>query len=318
MPNPLLTIAIPTYKRAKFLNICLDSITKQIDANDERIELLVSNNCSPDNTTEIVQKYITQGFKINYIINNENIGPDANIAQCFKEANGQFVVAFGDDDILENNAVDLIFKIIVENPDCGLIHLNCWNNNLKKIAFKNNQYLSVKNKYEYISYVHFWLTFITANIVNKKYIDWDDLLKDKNTYLNQVHIYLEALINAPINAIVCKKMLSGGGLENTGGYDLFKVFGTNFNKIMDDVSIKTNFKNFKHIINNQLLKYFFPNFIIFFNNNNFNFEKSNPNKILFPLFKKYFNYWFICVPLLIFPNFIGGRYYKYLNKIILN
>ena len=317
MPNPLLTIAIPTYKRAKFLNICLDSITKQIDANDERIELLVSNNCSPDNTTEIVQKYITQGFKINYIINNENIGPDANIAQCFKEANGQFVVAFGDDDILENNAVDLIFKIIVENPDCGLIHLNCWNNNFKKIAFKNNQYLSVKNKYEYISYVHFWLTFITANIVNKKYIDWDDLLKDKNTYLNQVHIYLEALINAPINAIVCKKMLSGGGLENTGGYDLFKVFGTNFNKVMDDVSIKTNFKNFKHIINNQLLKYFFPNFIIF-NNNNLNFEKSNPNKILYPLFKKYFYYWFVCVPLLIFPNFIGGRYYKYLNKIILN
>lgn len=319
MPNPLLTIAIPTYKRAKFLDICLDSITKQIDANDERIELMVSNNCSPDNTTEIVKKYINQGFKINYIINKENIGPDANFAQCFKLAKGNFIWIFGDDDILDKNGLQLILNIIVKNPMAGLIHLNCWYNNLSIPAFKNNEFICVENKYEFIRYVHFWLTFITANIVNKNYIDWEDLLKDINTNLNQVHIYLEALIKAPTNVVVCKKMLLGGGLENTGGYDLFKVFGTNFNKVMDEVSIKTTFTNFKQIINNQLLKNFFPNLILFFKKSVNNFQKSNPHKVLYPIYKGYLNYWVFCFPLIFIPNYMGRRYYKYLkilNKLI--
>ena len=49
----ILTIAIPTYNHAEFLGRALDSILNQMS---DEIEVLVSNNASPDSTDEIVMK----------------------------------------------------------------------------------------------------------------------------------------------------------------------------------------------------------------------------------------------------------------------
>lgn len=51
--QPLITIAIPTYNRAdSYLRHALDSALNQTYKN---IEIVVSDNCSVDNTEEVVQ-----------------------------------------------------------------------------------------------------------------------------------------------------------------------------------------------------------------------------------------------------------------------
>ena len=63
----LLSIAIPTYNRAHYLDLCLSQICKQLPGNEQDIELIVSDNASPDNTEEVVKKYIDRGIDLKYI-----------------------------------------------------------------------------------------------------------------------------------------------------------------------------------------------------------------------------------------------------------
>jgi abequosyltransferase len=97
--KPLLTIAIPTYNRAWCLRELLPVIFDQ--AKDEsRIELIISDNASPDETPSVVQDFVARGLPVRYIRNTQNIGPDANFLQCFEQARGKYVWLFSDDDLI--------------------------------------------------------------------------------------------------------------------------------------------------------------------------------------------------------------------------
>ena len=55
---PVLSICIPTYNRAKILDETLFNLTNESvfqETND--VEIVISNNNSPDNTEEVCQKY---------------------------------------------------------------------------------------------------------------------------------------------------------------------------------------------------------------------------------------------------------------------
>lgn len=92
---------------------------------DERVEVLISDNASPDNTEEIVSGFKKQFPQINYIRNEENIGPDANFLQCYKRARGKFVLLLGDDDlIVENSLRSLLAFLEGAGKECSLVFLN--------------------------------------------------------------------------------------------------------------------------------------------------------------------------------------------------
>ena len=52
--RPLLTIAIPTYNRSAFLSELLDCLLPQLLA-EPRVELLISDNASPDDTLQLLR-----------------------------------------------------------------------------------------------------------------------------------------------------------------------------------------------------------------------------------------------------------------------
>ena len=52
--NPILTIAIPTYNRKKYLKECLDHVIPQVG---EDIELIVCDNASEDGTDEFMEYF---------------------------------------------------------------------------------------------------------------------------------------------------------------------------------------------------------------------------------------------------------------------
>ena len=76
----LLTIAIPTYNRATCLRELLSVLTDQL-RHESRVELLISDNASPDQTPAVVKDFVTRGLQVRYIRNTQNIGPDANFLQ---------------------------------------------------------------------------------------------------------------------------------------------------------------------------------------------------------------------------------------------
>lgn len=100
--KPILSLCIPTYGRCEILKGNLEQIQKQLDSiNKDELELIVSNNCSPDKTEEVVLSFINQGMPIVYNCNKENLGSDGNFLKCMDMAKGKYIWLLGDDDYLK-------------------------------------------------------------------------------------------------------------------------------------------------------------------------------------------------------------------------
>lgn len=76
--SPILSITIPTYNRAQYLKENLEAILKQITDYASKIEIIVNDNASTDNTssviTDLAEKY---KFPIQYHRKDKNV--------CFKD-----------------------------------------------------------------------------------------------------------------------------------------------------------------------------------------------------------------------------------------
>lgn len=58
--QPLLSICIPTYNRSQYLKETIDSIIGQEEFKSENVEIVISDNCSTDDTEIVCKKYIEQ------------------------------------------------------------------------------------------------------------------------------------------------------------------------------------------------------------------------------------------------------------------
>lgn len=168
MDCKILSICMPTYNRAAVLDGALEALekaVKQIDSSE--IELVISDNCSPDNTKEIVQKYIERGMPIAYTCNKENLGINGNMEQCFKLAKAKYVWVLGDDDYIRQDALKIILDKI-RNKDYGLVHIH-----LKYVLANANfhtPYIEFEQVEEFFKCISIGFTFMTANIVATRYI----------------------------------------------------------------------------------------------------------------------------------------------------
>ena len=115
---PFFSIVIPTYNRAKFLKTTLLIILKQTF---QDFELIISNNCSTDETVEVVQSF--KDKRIRYFENKKNIGAEMNMKKVLTYARGKYLFTVGDDDfILYKDTFDEIKKINGEFT--GKVHLH--------------------------------------------------------------------------------------------------------------------------------------------------------------------------------------------------
>ena len=115
-----LSIVIPTYIRAEKLVRLLKNIENEIYGLnlDEKINVLVSDNASTDNTQILALNYKTEKFNYKYFRQEKNLGFDGNIRFLYDISDSEYVWFFSDDDILLPGAVVEIQKRLKEtNPD---------------------------------------------------------------------------------------------------------------------------------------------------------------------------------------------------------
>ncbi|HEY0946962.1 MAG TPA: glycosyltransferase [Opitutaceae bacterium] len=96
-PNLSVTVAIPTYNRARYLRQTLEGLTQQ-DYPAALLEILIVDNNSPDDTRTVVESFRTAAHPPRYVHERQQ---GANYARnrAINEARGDILV-FGDDDIL--------------------------------------------------------------------------------------------------------------------------------------------------------------------------------------------------------------------------
>ncbi len=122
--RPLLTIAIPTFNRGNLLRRNLDSITKSIFGFESLVEVVISDNNSQDNTSNILKEYEKYKY-IKYYKNNENIGFNHNYIKIVDQyANGKYCWVLGDDDFIRIGAIEILVKILLSNESISFICLS--------------------------------------------------------------------------------------------------------------------------------------------------------------------------------------------------
>ena len=120
MVDYLLTIAIPTYNGAKTINRMLSLLLPQCD---DRVEILVVDNASTDNTSEIVNEAVKDYTFVQYIRNERNIGPDSNFLKCMNLAQGKYTFLLSDDDVLMEGKLKYILELLAKE-EISLVYLN--------------------------------------------------------------------------------------------------------------------------------------------------------------------------------------------------
>jgi len=115
--TPLVSIGIPTYNRANsYLRYALRSAVNQSYKN---IEIIVSDNCSPDNTESVVKDF--NDSRIRYYRQRENIGPLNNRNFCLEQARGEYFVMLLDDDLIDSDFVSACMGAAKHHNEVGVI-----------------------------------------------------------------------------------------------------------------------------------------------------------------------------------------------------
>jgi len=116
--QPKVTVMIPTYNQAEFIQQAITSALTQTYSN---LEVLVGDDASTDQTSEIVKKLDSP--KLRYIRNPTNLGRTENYKELlYSHATGDFVINLdGDDYYTDNNFISDAMSRIKEDPDTVLV-----------------------------------------------------------------------------------------------------------------------------------------------------------------------------------------------------
>ena len=119
MKDIKVSIVIPTYNRSQFLSNAIESALKQDYKN---IEIIINDDCSTDDTTLIVSKYLSDK-RVKYFKNYKNFGAVKNFrTAALGRATGDWICVISDDDYIQNSdAISLAVQKIKKDKDINFI-----------------------------------------------------------------------------------------------------------------------------------------------------------------------------------------------------
>lgn len=105
------TICIPTYNRAQFVHEAIQSVLAQSFTD---LEVLVSDNASTDDTTNVVASFTDP--RVRYHRHAQNIGIGPNHRACAQMAQTEWVGFLSDDDLFTPDHVAHAFAALAQHP----------------------------------------------------------------------------------------------------------------------------------------------------------------------------------------------------------
>ena len=124
MPNArnqekLVSIIIPSYNRASLIGQTIESCLNQTYTH---FELIIVDDCSTDNSTEIIQKYLAKDSRIKFVQNKVNKKLPATLNVGFATAKGKYFTWISDDNYFAPNAIEVMVTLLKNNPEIGLVY----------------------------------------------------------------------------------------------------------------------------------------------------------------------------------------------------
>lgn len=133
---PLFSVLIANYNNGRYLIDAIESVRKQTYTN---WEIILVDDGSTDNSHELY-KQLEHDSRIHIIFNEENRGCGYTKRRCAEMANGEICGFLDPDDTLANiDAIDIMVRKQLENPEVAMIYSNYYHVNNKLEVIGNGE-----------------------------------------------------------------------------------------------------------------------------------------------------------------------------------
>lgn len=114
----LVSVCLPVFNGAKFLRSAIESVLAQTHQN---FELLISDDCSTDDSLSVILEFAKQDSRVRYWRNETRLGLFSNYNATIAQARGSFIKPFAQDDLWNSRIIERSLKVLQENPNVELV-----------------------------------------------------------------------------------------------------------------------------------------------------------------------------------------------------
>ena len=118
---PILSIVVPVYNVAPWINQCLESVA---GCHQDNIEIVVVDDHSSDESIDQARRFLSRYSNIKLIENPNNVGLGETRNIGLRSASGEFVMLLDSDDWIAQEAIDIIIDELESAPDTDLFQLS--------------------------------------------------------------------------------------------------------------------------------------------------------------------------------------------------
>lgn len=221
----IISVIIPVYNSARYLVSCIESlITQTLYA----CEFIFVNDGSTDESLEILKYYAKKDSRI-IIIDQENQGAGASRNNGLKNATGEFVAFLDSDDIMVDNALEMMLRKIIQT-DADLVVSSAYtfstNENEKKLSdwcirekyFPIGETYSIDNCGNYLFQLASgvpWSRLFKLSFIKENNLFFPEIEKSEDLYFVFMSYALAkkiAILNRP--TVLYRMILGNGSLED--------------------------------------------------------------------------------------------------------
>lgn len=112
------SVCLLTYNRAKLLPKVLETILAQTLCD---FELIISDNCSIDETAHVCRNFEKKDGRVRYFRNNSNLGMTANYQAAIERCTGAYVAFLHDDDLYHSNLLSKWLDALERFPSAAFV-----------------------------------------------------------------------------------------------------------------------------------------------------------------------------------------------------
>ena len=191
MVNPLISVVIPLYNKAKFICETLDSVLQQDYSN---LEILVVNDASTDESLKVIKTYSDSRIKIINNKTNQGLSESRNIG--IKNSKGELIALLDADDTWAINYLSIINELFQKFPNQVIYGTDFLEIFSKKGAFRTQKNINETDDNTFVLVKDFFeasksqAILCPSSMVINKEIASDKMFNKAITYAEDVDFYI--------------------------------------------------------------------------------------------------------------------------------
>lgn len=181
LKQPLISIIVITYNSSRYVLETLESVKEQTWKN---IELIITDDCSTDNTLEICNEWVEHNknrfVRTEIISVQRNTGIPSNCNRGVKNSCGQWIKLIAGDDILLKTCIEVNLEYVSKNSDAKFVVSELLEINDNGRFIKNKKEKDIKEKM-----LRYFFHAKTAQAQLKAYVRWPVFLNAPSFFINK-------------------------------------------------------------------------------------------------------------------------------------